>query len=142
GQVTFQSSLEEGEKAGDPVKGALPSVSLEERAAKRDGSSLDQDRLTGLLPSLLRACGKYMPVLIGVAGSPSSVLHLSRDLFAWLPPSLRLACSFDTLSTGRSLTQAPFAIVGLPAAGLTRRYLNLLVFDPNRGEFTQPPPGT
>jgi hypothetical protein len=140
-QVTFQSSLEDGEQAGDPAAGTLPTVSLQDCEAIRDGTMLDRDQLAVLLPSLLRACGREKPVLIGVAGSPSTVLRLARELFAWLPPSLRLACSFDTLSTGRSLTQVPFAIVGLPAAGPPRRYLNLVVFDPRRGEFTKPPPG-
>src|SRR5262245_23458666 len=141
-QVTFQSSLEEGEQAGDAGKGTLPAILLGEREAKRDGMTLDRDQLSEVLPSLMRACGKEKPVFIGVAGTPSQVLRFARDLFAWLPPSLRLACNFDTLSTGRSLTQVPFAIVGLPAAGPTRRYLNLLIFDPACGEFTQPPPGT
>jgi hypothetical protein len=140
-QITFQSSLEEGEAAGNSATGTLPSVALEERPAKRDGSQLNHEQLVELLPSLLRACAKEKPVLIGVAGPPSSVLRLARELFVWLPPSLRLACSFDTLSTGRSLTQMPFAIVGLPANGPPRRYLNLVVFDPERQAFTQPPPG-
>src|SRR5262249_47712085 len=102
-QVTFQSSLEEGEQAGDAGKGALPAVPLDEREAKRDGMTLDRNQLSEVLPSLLRACGKEKPVLIGVAGTPSQVLRFARDVFAWLPPSLRLPCNFDTLSTGRSL---------------------------------------
>jgi hypothetical protein len=141
-QVTFQSSVEEGEATSDVAAGKLPPVQLSDHGAKRDGSSLDRNQLVALLPSVLRSCGGDKPVMIGVAGSPSAVLSVARDVFAWLPPSLRLACSFDTLSTGRSLTQTPFALVGLPAAGPVRRYLNLLVFDAQPGEFTQPPPGT
>src|SRR5205823_194372 len=72
-QVTFQSSPEDGEKAGDPAKGTLPVVSLEDWAAKRDGPLLDQEKLRDLLPPLLRACGKEKPLLIGIAGPPSSV---------------------------------------------------------------------
>jgi hypothetical protein len=140
-QVTFQASLEDGEKAGDPAKGTLPPVPLEDRAGHRETPALNQERLAYLLPSLLRACGKEKPVVIGVAGSPGQVLNLARELFAWLPSTLRLACSIDTLSTGRSLTQAPFAVVGLPAGVPPRRYLNLLLFDLAKQAFAQAPPG-
>src|SRR5262245_59429294 len=60
-QVTFQGSVEDGERTGDPAKGVLPSLELEHREAKRD-SGFSQERLGTVIPTLLRACGKDKPV--------------------------------------------------------------------------------
>jgi hypothetical protein len=139
-QVRFQSSVEDGLASGDAEKGEIPPLSLEVWTPDRSERPVPSEKLPAILPALLKACQREKPALIGVPAAPGQVLALARQLLAWLPASLRQACSFDTLSSGRNLTQLPFAIAGLPAAGPPRRYLNLLQFDPLRHSFTQPPP--
>ena len=142
-QVRFQTSVEDGLASGDAEKGAIPPLNLEIWTPDRSAPVIKGDKLPGiLLPALLKACQREKPALIGVPAAPAQVLGLARQLLGWLPPSLRLACSFDTLSSGRNLTQLPFAIAGLPAAGPPRRYLNLIQFDALRHAFTQPLPTT
>ncbi len=77
-----------------------------------------------------------------VAESPERVLALLRNSFGALPPCLRATCSFDTLSTGASLGQLRYALVGAFSPDnlrtwASRRYHRL---DLASGECTPPLP--
>jgi len=136
-QVRFQSTIEDGFASGDAAKGTIPPLTLEVWSPDRGSPLVPRDKLLAMFLALLRACQREKPALIGVPAAPIQVLALTRQLIAWLPLTLRLWCSFDTLSNGRNLTQLPFAIAGLPAAGPPRRYLNLVSFDVVRHAFSR-----
>src|SRR5439155_16442865 len=85
-----------------------------------------------------RTFDRDKPILLGTSAPPTRVLAWLRQLFDWLPPTLRLACHFDTLSSGRALTQLPYCVSGLPAAGPPRRYMNLVLFDLAKQAFPLP----
>src|SRR5262249_49436922 len=93
--------------------------------------------LSPLLQMLLRCCHGEKPLILGMTAPSEPVLSVLEQLFRWLPPSLRAACSFDTLSAGRSLTQARYAVVGLPVSGFRARYSSLVLYDPAKQSFTQ-----
>src|SRR5262245_41491287 len=137
-QVKFQSSLEDGKALGDVAKGVIPVAILDERPAERCPPAVAADKLPALIPTLLRTFDKEKPILFGSPSPPSKVLGLIRQMFDWLPLSLRAACSFDTLSSGRALTPLPYCVTGLPAAGPPRRYLNLVMFDLAKQTFAPP----
>jgi hypothetical protein len=142
-QVKFQSSLDDGVKAGDPAKGFIQVALLDIRRSEAVKTALSSEQVAALLPALFRACTpEDKRLIIGVPGAPARVLQLLRQLFAWLPPSLRRTCSFDTFSNGRNLTQVPFAVAGLPASGPPRRYINLLLLDLARQTLSQAVPPT
>src|SRR5262245_30550781 len=137
-QIKFQSSLEDGKAAGDAAKGIIPVAILEERPAERCPPAVAADKLPALIPTLMRTFDKEKPILFGSPAPPSKVLVLIRQMFDWLPVSLRTVCTFDTLSSGRSLTPLPYCVTGLPAAGPPRRYLNLVMFDLANQTLTPP----
>jgi hypothetical protein len=140
-QAKFQSSLDEGLRAGDAGKGTIPAAQFEKRPANGAKRAIASEQMLGLIPALLRAASAGdKRLMIGVPGAPAQVMNLVRELFGWLPPTLRRACSFDTLSSGRNLTQIPFAIAGLPSAGPPRRYVNLLLLDLSKHSLSQPVP--
>ncbi len=139
-QVRFQSTIEDGLASGDAAKGTISPLQLEVWTPDRGSPPVPREKLLTMFPALLRACQRAKPAMIGVPAAPVQVLAFTRQLIAWLPLSLRLSCSFDTLSNGRNLTQLPFAVAGLPAAGPPRRYLNLVSFDVVRHAFSQPLP--
>lgn len=141
-QVRFQSSIDEGAAAGDVRTGMLPALALQPWTGEAADPVVPADKVPMVLPGLLRACQRDKPAIIGVSAAPRQVLALARQLWSWLPPSLRRSCGIDSLSNGRNLTQMPFAFAGLPAVGAPRRYLNLLMFDLARGGFTQPVPAS
>lgn len=138
-QFEFQGSLDDGKRAGDLAKGAIAEASLDGKPRPQAAATVPTEKLPSLLIALLRACQGEKPMILGMPASPRQVLGIVRQLLAWLPKSLRARCSFDTLSTGKSLTQLPFSVVGLPVA-LTRRYPNLLLFDVAKLAFAAPAP--
>jgi hypothetical protein len=124
----FHDSLEDGQSEGDPSAGILPPASIVPATTPSE-AVMGRDQLLALLKTVMRICQAADGTMIGLPGSPKVVLRVLRQLFPWLPPSMRCRCSFDTLSTGRSLTACPFTIAGLPSTGAPRRYTNLLNFD-------------
>ncbi len=139
-QVRFQSSIEDALASGEAETGVIAPIGLEAWSPDRSEPTVPRERLPDVFPALLKACQREKPTLIGVPAAPAHVVAIARQLIGWLPPTLRLACSFDSLSNGRNLTQLPYAIAGLPAAGPPRRYLNLAQFDAIRFAFPQPLP--
>jgi len=137
-QFTFHNSLDDGQNNGDMSKGVIPVALLDGKTRSPESPVLSREKLAGVLPVLLRTCQGEKPLILGVTASPLRLLSFLRQLFAWLPISLRGKCSFDTLSTGKTLTQLPFSIAGLPAT-LLRRYPNLLVYDLGKQAFPVAP---
>jgi hypothetical protein len=137
-QFRFQSSPAEGLAAnGDAAARAIPPVSLEGIAQAGETAPISGENLPALVPMLLRACHGDKPVMIGMTADSEQVLIVMQQLFRWLPLSLRPACSFDTLSTGRSLAPTRYAVAGLPVTGFRGRYSNLVMYDPAKQSFAQ-----
>ena len=79
-----------------------------------------------------------------VVGKPADVAAELRTIYRGLPPELRAASEFDTLSAGASLTQVPCAFAGCPAADALKlwAFRRFARFDPAAGTLgpADPPP--
>src|SRR5262249_37800330 len=64
---------------------------------------------------------------------PRAMLDVLRDVFAALPPELVLACSFDTMFQGGTLSRLPYWAVGLSTGHAYQT--SLFPFDLGRRQF-------
>ncbi|HEV3145477.1 MAG TPA: hypothetical protein VGZ47_16410 [Gemmataceae bacterium] len=134
----FQSSPADGLAAsGDAGSGHIPGAALDGWTSSPKGEPIGAKDLPPLLQVLLRTCHGQKPLILGLTASSEQVLNVLEQLFRWLPMSLRSACSFDTLSGGRSLSQVRYSVVGLPLTGFRARYSNLVSYDPAKQSLSQ-----
>lgn len=123
--------------------GQLPAVELRADPTPPETLSVTAD----LRAELFHHIGQPDDRPIVVADRPDQVLALLREWFAILPPSVRKRVAFDTLSTGASLQETPYAVVGAYSPELLktwsfRRYHRL---EPASGVCSPPlaaPPAT
>src|SRR5262249_37613544 len=108
GGFQFHSTPAEAMAMDGWRSGALPRAEIHPADPAPDVLNLPADRLAELIDHIERADEK--PVVI--ADRPARVLAVLRGCFALFPPCVRRRAEFDTLSTGASLAQIRYPVVG------------------------------